>query len=249
MIAAVPGNRSRQRLLVFAAVLTVVSALAWWPDTPREAAHAVQACGAGDANRASLTTENGRSLRPCLSKVDLRITVPPRSYTCGFIFTCWDERWRIEGISRSSGTHRVVYADGTAEDLYRLTFRQFTVANNLTMATAQVPGGPIPGYTLTLKPALGAQLGGTGSAGAVVYTDMWVTADSMVRLNFNILGIGYTCNTDNRVDELGIASVLTVSVSGCGMDLHARYVVTTAETGDLAGQYSVKLPDTKVTVS
>lgn len=243
------GNRARQRLLVGAALLLVLGALSWWPDAGRESAHAVQACGPSDTYRASLTTENGRTFRPCLSKVDLRIQVPHRSYTCGIFFTCYEERWRIEGISRSSGRQRVVFADGTFEDLYRLTFRSFTVANNLTMSTGQVPGGPVPGYGLTLKPDSSAKLGGIGSAGAVVYTDMWVTGDSLVRFNFNILGIGYTCASDNRVDELGIASWLTVSVSGCGMDLHARYVVTTAETGDLAGQYSVKLPATRVTVS
>lgn len=243
------GRRSRQRPLVLAAVLAVLAALTWWPDASHEAAHAVQACGAGDTNRASLTTQNGRTFRPCLAKVDLRIHVPARSYTCGIFFTCWEERWRIEGISRSGGTHVVRYADGSTENLYRLTFRQFTVANNLSMTTGAVPGQPAPGYTLSLRPDANAQLGGTGSNGATVYTDMWVTGDSLVRFNFNVLGIGYTCNTDNRVDELGIASWLTVSVSGCGMDLHARYVVTTAETGDLAGQYSVKLPGTKLAVA
>lgn len=234
---------------MFSAILLVIGALSWWPDKGRESAHAVQACGPSDGWRASLTTQNGRTFRPCLSKVDLRIQVPYRSYTCNLFFTCYDERWRIEGISRSSGTQRVVFADGSSEDLYRLTFRSFTVANNLTMSTAQVPGGPAPGYGLSLKPDSSAKLGGVGSNGATVYTDMWVTGDSLVRFNFNILGIGYTCGSDNRVDGLGIASWITVSVSGCGMDLHARYIVTTAETGDLAGQYSVKLPSTKLTVS
>lgn len=247
--------RGRQRLLVLGSLVAVVMALTSWPDSPPEAAHAVQPCGAGDANRATLTTSTGRTFRPCLSKVDLGIRVPrtqTATWGCGPFFTqpCYEGKWRISGVSRSSGRHTVTFADGTTEQLYRLSFQQFRVHKDLTMSTAPIgTGNPAAGYGLTLKPDLDAQLGGTGSSGEVIYTDMWVTDSSSVALDFNLLGIGYTCHGPVTVADLGAASWITVSSDGCGMDLHVRYLVTTADVGDLQGHYSVKLPRTTITVS
>lgn len=237
----------RQRAVVIASVLAVVLALAWWPDGRGEPAHAVQPCGAGDVNRATLTTAQGRTFRPCLAKVKLRISIPltrTSSLGCGpfFLQPCYAGKWRISSVSRSSGTQTVKYADGTSEQLYRLTFQQFRIYKDVTFATLGAPG-----YTLTMQPDLDAKVGGTGSDGSTVYTDLWVTGDSSIALDFNLLGIGYTCHGPAAVKDLGIASWLTVSTDGCGMTLDAAYLVTTAGTGDLQGAYSVNLPNTEIT--
>lgn len=247
-------HQGRQRLLVLASLVVVLAALVVWPEQPPKA-HAVQQCGPRDAYRAALTTSTGRTFRPCLSKVSLRIHVPrtqTASWGCGPLFTqpCYERKWRISSVNRSGERQRVTYADGSYEDLYRLSFQQFRVHKDLTMTTSPVgTGNPASGYGLSLKPDLDAQLGGTGSDGSTVYTDMWVTDTSSVALDFSLLGIGYTCDGPVTVAELGISSWLTVSSDGCGMDLQVRYLVTTANTGDLTGQYSVKLPRTTIGVS
>lgn len=242
-------SRRGQRLLVLAALVVLVSAWALWPqpDRPGDRAHAVQQCGAGDANRATLTTSQGRTFRPCLSGVKLRISIPrtqTSSFGCGpfFLQPCYEGKWRISSVNRSSGTQTVRYADGTEEQLYRVTFQQFQIHKDVTFSTLNGSG-----YALELKPDIGAKVGGTGSDGSTVYTDLWVTGDSSIALDFNLLGIGYTCHGPALVRDLGVASFLTVSSDGCGLTLDAAYIVTTAGTGNLQGFYSVNLPNTRIT--
>lgn len=240
----------RQRLLVLGALLalTVAWLLVPQPERAGDQAHAVQECGTGDTNRASLTTAQGRTFTPCLSKVKIRVQIPrtqTSSWGCGPLFTqpCYEGKWRISSVGRSGGTHTVKYADGTTEQLYRLSFQQFRIHKDVTFSTL---GGA--GHTLTMKPDLDAKLGGTGSDGSTIYTDLWVTGDSSIALDFNFLGIGYTCHGPVTVADLGAASWISVSSNGCGMTLDAAYIVTTADTGDLEGYYSVNLPDTRIWV-
>ncbi len=245
-------SRGRQRLLVLLALVAVVASWALWPqpERPGDRAAAVQSCGVGDANRATLTTAQGRTFRPCLSGVKMRINIPrtqTSSLGCGpfFLQPCYEGKWRISSVSRSSGTQEVKYVGGGSEQLYRITFQQFRIHKDVTFSTLAGAGAP----NLTLKPDLEAKVGGTGSNGEVVYTDLWVTGDSSIALDFNFLGIGYTCHGPAAVKDLGIASWLTVSTDGCGLTLDAAYIVTTAGTGNLQGFYSVNLPKTKITTS
>lgn len=242
-------NRNRQRWLVFGAVLSVLIALTLWPDSPPEAAHAAQACGAGDANRATLTTKNGVTLRPCLSKVTTVMTIPRTQTSSNGCGTLWLEpcyqngKWQITAVSKTGG-QTLRYADGTTEGgLYRLTFQQFQVYKDATLATT---GGA--GYGVTLKPDTAAKLG--NASGSTIYTDLWVTADSIINLSFLTFG----CEDNVRPDDLlwTLADVfIDVTASGCGMNLKIRYAVTTSSgaNGEITGAYSVNLPNTAITVS
>lgn len=236
-----------QRLLVAGSILSLIFSLTFLPDRDTNVASAAVECGPGDANRASLQTAGGQTMRPCLSKVNLRVHIPGTSYSCGIFgwSTCWEEKWTISGVGRS-GLQTVRYADGTTEQLYRLTFREFRPQKDLTLSTTNGSG-----YTLTLKPDGPAKLGGAGSTGATVITDMWVTPNSSMRFDFSLLGLGFTCASDTRIDNslLALTGIIGVNVFGCSMDLQVRYLVTTAETGSITGQYSVNLPDTTVTVT
>lgn len=234
---------------MFGAVLSVLLALTLWPDARPEAAHAVQACGAGDANRATLTTKNGVTLRPCLSKVTTVMTVPrtqTSSTGCGtfWLQPCYQAgKWQITAVSKTGG-QTLKYADGTTESgLYRLTFQQFQVNNSATLSTT---GGS--GYSVTLKPDTSAKLG--NASGQTIYTDLWVTADSVINLSFLVFG----CEDDVQPND-GLWTIadafIDVSASGCGMNLKIRYAVTTSSgaNGEISGAYSVNLPNTAITVS
>lgn len=244
-------SRRRQRLLI-AATLTAVLGSAALTLPRAEPARAAGGCGPGDANRAALTTGQGRTVRPCLSKVNLRIEVPrtkTSSRGCGLLFLqpCYEGKWKVTGVQRS-GLQTVTFADGSTERLYRLTFRDFTLDKDVSIATTQHPTGPPPGYTLRLLPDASAQLGGTGSDGDTVYTDLWVTADSSMSLELNVLGVGINCDGALTVDNalLAVSSLIPVTAPGCGMDLNVRYIVTTAGVGDLDNKYAVKLPNTRM---
>ncbi|HSX66806.1 hypothetical protein [Nocardioides sp.] len=243
------ASRRWQRVWVLLAVFAVVAALGLWPDTPREAAHAAQACGAGDVNRATLTTKGGVTLRPCLSKVTTNMVVPrtqTSSTGCGTLWLqpCYQNgKWAITAVSKTC-CQTLRYADGTTESgLYRLTFQQFQLYKDATLSTS---GGS--GYGLALKPDTSAKLG--NASGQTIYTDLWVTADSVINLSFLVFG----CEDNVRPDDVlwTLADVFTdVSASGCGMNLKIRYAVTTSSgaNGEITGAYSVNLPNTLVTVS
>jgi len=244
------ADRRRQRLLVLGALLAVVLALLVWPEEQRDAAYAAtQPCGPNDANRASLTTGNGVAVRPCLSKVTLNMVIPrtqTSSRGCGTLWleACYEQgKWQITAIKKQSG-QTLKYADGSTESgLYRLTFQQFQVVKDATLNTT---GGT--GYGLALKPAAAAQLG-RASGGSVIYTDLWVTADSTINLSFLTFG----CEDNVRPDDVlwTIANAFTsISAGGCGMNLKIRYAVTTsaAADGQSTGVYSVNMPNTTVTV-
>lgn len=244
------AHRGRQRLLVLGAVLTFVMAWSFWPDTPQEAAYAAQQCGAGDANRASLTTEKGVHVTPCLSKVNLKIFIPRTTYSCGLFnsFTCvHGGKWKITGVMRSGGSQTVKFADGSTEQLYRLSFREFRIWKEARLFTQQIAGEPEPGYTLNLLPDNDAFLGGVGSTGTTVWTDLWVTGDSRIGLDIPLIA---NCDDGIRVDAgvLALTSIINITSEGCWMDLNVRYLVTTAEVGDLTGKYSVRLPNTTIRV-
>jgi hypothetical protein len=242
-------SRRGQRWAVFAAVLSVVLALGLWPDAPRESAQAAQACGTGDLNRAVLTTKNGVTLRPCLSKVTTVMNIPrtqTSSAGCGtfWLQPCYEAgKWQITAVSKSGG-QTLKYADGSTESgLYRLTFEQFQVHKDATLSTT---GGA--GYGLTLKPDSAAKLG--NASGSTIYTDLWVTVDSVINLSFLTFG----CEDNVRPDDLlwTLADVfIDVTASGCGMNLKIRYAVTTSAgaNGEITGAYSVNLPNTAITVS
>ncbi|TCJ21909.1 hypothetical protein [Nocardioides jejuensis] len=241
-------TRRWQRAWVFLAVLAVVVTLGLWPDSPREAAHAAQACGAGDANRATLTTKGGVTLHPCLSKVTTVMNIPrtqTSSLGCGTLFLqpCYQTKWQITAVSKTSG-QTLKYADGSTESgLYRLTFQQFQVSSSATLSTT---GGA--GYTTTLAPDSAAKLG--NASGQTIYTDLWVTADSTINLSF----LTFSCNDNVRPDN-GLWTLadlfIDVSAGGCGMNLKIRYAVTTSSgaNGEISGAYSVNLPNTLLTVS
>lgn len=241
--------RGWQRLWVLLAVLTVILGLGLWPDSPREAAHAAQACGAGDVNRATLTTKGGVTLRPCLSKVTTVMNIPrtqTSNFGCGTLFLepCYEPgKWQITAVSKTGG-QTLKYADGTTESgLWRLTFQQFQVKKDATLSTS---GGN--GYGLALKPDSSAKLG--NASGSTIYTDLWVTADSTINLSFLVFG----CEDNVRPDDVlwTLADVfIDVSAGGCGMNLKIRYAVTTSSgaNGEITGAYSVNLPNTLVTVS
>lgn len=234
---------------VLVAVLTVVGALFLWPDSPREAAHATQACGAGDANRATLSTKNGVTLRPCLSKVTTVMNVPrtqTSSAGCGTLWLqpCYQNgKWQITAVSKTGG-QTLRYADGTTESgLYRLTFQQFQLYKDATLSTT---GGA--GYGVTLKPDTAAKLG--NASGQTIYTDLWVTSDSVINLSFLVFGCEDNVRPDDVLWTLADAFI-DVSASGCGMNLKIRYAVTTSSgaNGEITGAYSVNLPNTLLTVS
>ena len=243
------GHRGVQRGLVLAVLLAVVAALLLTPRPGRDdAVAAAQPCGAGDAHRATLTTGQGVTLRPCLSKVNLRLEIP-RTQTsnvgCGLFFlqACFaDGKWSITGVKRS-GAQTVTFADGTTESLYRLTFQQFSIIKDGTLTTTNGTG-----YTLKILPDSAATLGGAVS-GTTIYTDLWVTGASMIYLNF----LTFNCTSGARVDNglLALSNIITISDTGCGMTLDIRYAVTTsvAANGDINGVYSVALPNTTIEVS
>lgn len=242
------ASRGRQRAVVLLAVLAVVLALGLWPEPGRGSAHAVQQCGAGDANRATLSTKRGVTLRPCLSKVTTTMVIPRTKTSnlgCGTLFLepCYEKKWQITSVSKTAN-QTLKYADGTTESgLYRLTFEQFQITKDATLATS---GGA--GYTTTLKPDAGAKLG--NASGQAIYTDLWVTADSTINLSF----LTFSCNDSVRPDN-GLWSFadifIDVSAGGCGMNLKIRYAVTTSSgaNGEITGAYSVNLPNTLLTVS
>lgn len=248
------GDRARQRWVVLAALVVLLASLTVSTGGRDEPAHAAGDCGPGDTHRALLTTAGGKTFRPCLAKVNIAIDIPrtqTSSLGCGpfFLRPCFSGKWRITGVQRS-GLQTVRYLDGSTEQLYRLTFRQFQVYNSLSMTTEQIPGGPVPGYTMRLLPDAAAKLGGTSSSGGPVFTDMWVTPSSVIHLDFSFLGVGFTCDENLRVDNgiLGVTSFIAISSDGCGMNLDARYIVTTAGTGDLTGQYAVNLPNSRILI-
>lgn len=233
---------------MLAAILALLLSFTFWPSSERDSAQAAtQPCGPNDANRATMTTSRGVTLRPCLSKVNLKLDIP-RTQTstlgCGFLFLgpCFAQKWTIAGVQRS-GLQTVKYADGTTEQLYRLTFSQFNIVRDSTLSTTNGNG-----YNLTVKPDAAATIGGT-SGGNVIYTDLWVTPESLIWLNFLI----FDCGTATRVDNglLGVTSLIPVSSPGCGMDLNIRYQVSTsaAANGAISGVYSVQLPNTSIGVS
>lgn len=243
------GTRRWERLWVLLGVLAVVLALLFCPEPGRDDARALQACGAGDVNRATLVTKNGVTLRPCLSKVTTTMVVPrtqTSSTGCGTLWLqpCYENgKWQITAVSKTGG-QTLRYADGSTESgLYRLTFRQFQLYKDATLATT---GGS--GYTVSLKPDAAAKLG--NASGQTIYTDLWVTADSIINLSFLTFG----CEDNVRPDDVlwSIADVFTdVSASGCGMNLKIRYAVTTSSgaNGEITGAYSVNLPNTLLSVS
>jgi hypothetical protein len=242
-------SRAAQRSVVFGAVLAVVLALGLWPDTGREAAHATQACGAGDVNRATLTTGHGVTLRPCLSKVTTVLNIPrtqTSSAGCGTLWLqpCYENnKWHIDQVSKSGG-QTLKYADGSTESgLYRITLKQFNVSKDMTISTS---GGT--GYGVTLKPDTSAKLG--NASGSTIYTDLWVTADSVINLSFLTFGCEDDTRPDNLLWTLGDIFI-DVSAGGCGMNLKVRYAVTTSSgaNGEITGVYSVNLPNTAFTVS
>jgi hypothetical protein len=245
----VSSTRRWQRCWTLCALLAVVLALLLCPDPRRDTARAAQACGAGDVNRATVTTKNGVTLRPCLSKVTTVMNIPrtqTSSTGCGTLWLqpCYEAgKWQITAVSKTSG-QTLRYADGTTESgLYRLTFQQFQVYKDATLATT---GGA--GYTVALKPDSAAKLG--NASGSTIYTDLWVTADSIINLSFLTFG----CEDNVRPDDLlwTLADVfIDVSASGCGMNLKIRYAVTTSSgaNGEISGAYSVNLPNTLLTVS
>jgi hypothetical protein len=101
---------------------------------------------------------------------------------------------------------------------------------------------------VTLKPDTSAKLG--NASGSTIYTDLWVTSDSIINLSFLVFG----CEDNVRPDDVlwTLADVfIDVSASGCGMNLKIRYAVTTSAgaNGEISGAYSVNLPNTAVTVS
>lgn len=239
----------RQRLIVVLALVAVLGALAIWPyqDDPSRAAHAAQQCGPNDANRATLTTQNGVTIRPCVSKTTLRLVVPRTqrsSAGCGFLWLnpCYQEdKWSVSEFRRATG-QTVKYIDGTQESLIRISFKNFRIHRDVTMT---VENGA--GYTLTIDPDQGMGLGGASSAGGDIITDLWVTPDSMMYLVYLTEG----CHSGTRADA-GILNIVFWDVntdSGCGLDLKIRYLVTTADTGPITGRYSVNMPNTSIVVS
>jgi hypothetical protein len=243
--------RGRQRWLVFGVLLVVLLAVLITPKDEHDAARAVQACGPSNANRASLDTGNGVHLTPCLSKVNLHMSIP-RTQTsnigCGVLFLqpCYaDGKWKITGVKKA-GSQTLKYADGTTESgLWRLTFRQFEIYKDATLATTNGSG-----YTMRIVPDANAQLGKDAGGGGTIYTDLWVTGSSRIYLNF----LTFSCPNGVQVDDVlwSIANIFTsISDTGCGMDLDIRYAVTTstAADGSITGIYSVNLPNTTITVS
>lgn len=244
-----PRSVRRQRLVIVVAMLSLLLAVVVWPtSTDDRAVAATQPCGTNDANRASLTTGNGVTLTPCLSKVNLKLAIP-RTQTgnigCGVFFLqpCYaNGKWSIDGVKRSA-LQTVKFADGSTESLYRLTFSQFKIIKDGSFTTTNGTG-----YTAKLQPDSAASLGGT-SNGTTIYTDLWVTGASMIYLNF--LTENCTAGTAVSAGVLGLTQLLAITSSGCGMDLDIRYAVTTSASanGSISGVYSVNMPDTTITVS
>lgn len=244
-----PGVR-RQRLLVLGGLLLLAVAVVVAPGLqPEQEARAAVSCG---GNRASLTTGQGVTLTPCLSEVTTRVVVtrsaPTSSIGCGpfFLRACYETRWAINGIQRG-GPFDVRFADGSVRSLYRMTFRNFDIHEASQITTQQMGNdsagipGPVPGYTVRLLPDLTAKLGGGVDT---TYTDLWLTADSWIQADFNVLGVGFDCTETRQVDNglLAFTAIAAVDVKGCAMDLKVAYMVTTPASGGVPN--AVNLPHT-----
>lgn len=164
--------------------------------------------------------------------------------------------------------HTMKYADGSTEQLYRLTFENLRFLEDVTLQTTNGQGKQV-----RIKPdrvpgldRVEAQLGGRGSDGRQIYTDLWVTPESVI--NMDLAGInplqiddpllqpllselaGVSCDDDTQVQNplLGITGIVPLDVRICGLDLEVRFLTTTAGTGDLQGAYAVKLPNTTLSL-
>lgn len=222
--------RTRQRLLVSIAVLVLVLVSAFAPLTRPETARAAAAvaCGTNDANRASLLLADGTRVTPCLSKVNLNVSI-----TGGF------GSYNIYKIvfPEGFGTVPLKYVDGTVENLYHLTFQSFKI--NSTAKLVARPGSGGPPYTLSITPDTAATIGGTG-----VNTDLWVTGSSTVVLSF----IG--CNSFAVSTAASLSWLINGSSwTGCAANLDVRYATAYVPGAATQGVYPFKLPDTTIAVS
>ncbi|RNL65074.1 hypothetical protein EFK50_03615 [Nocardioides marmoriginsengisoli] len=250
------SSRWRQRVLATGAALALVLGLTSWPLPGRvgdESAAALPdgpyVCGPNDVNRRPLTlSSGGGTIRPCLSGVDLQVTIPDNTSNV---------RYAINKI-RSVDTNNLVDANGTVmTDLVHISFDSFVIGQNTSGAAVPVSGVTLAttngnGYTLNLSPDAGVTLGGPG-----VTTDLWVTEDSWVRVNDNMLGLGclvLTISGNPCKLTVGTFSSLSwllngSSYNGYGMELHVKYLVTYKTGGGVPTGSSVQLPNTSMAIS
>ncbi|WP_265444676.1 hypothetical protein [Flexivirga meconopsidis] len=231
-----PSRRMQSLTVIVAVLLFVVTWLALATQTSASAASAP--CGPGDANRAALKTVHGeRALRPCLSKVNLKLSIPQDGLR---------SRFNVKEIRRA-GQETVKFADGSTEKLWHLSFASFKVLDGATIRTTDNNDAQV-----SITPDKEASFGGAADSGKPIYTDVWVSAATF-RINLLLIGCLVPIDVSNPL--LALVTVANsaipnaITLGGCAIDMDIRYLVSYSDDPSSAGNYPVRLPNTTLSLS
>ena len=269
----------RQRLVVLAATTAFVCALLIAPGLlgDRGATAAAPSfpfsCGPSDVNRQVLSLSTGSStntsgsITPCVSGGELQLTAGTGSANIA----------SIQGMTKvQSGAVSLTDANGTTlSNLYHIAFKNFSITSTSAGTVLQTIGGTAAAgtqapYTLTLTPD-GSPMPVIG-AGSDVITDMWVTGDSVVKIDlssWSLLastacalagGSGPTLfnpSTPCTVTVANLAGDLIALLASIGSDtynlkqvqLKFYYLVTHNSSGGTPSGTALQFPNTSISVA
>ncbi|MEX0428169.1 hypothetical protein AB3X52_11110 [Nocardioides sp. DS6] len=237
-------RRGAQRMVVLAAVLLFGCVMLVGPGGSGEqqakaaAPNFPFACGASDANRQTFALSTGSgtstsgSITPCLSGSELELTLGSGSANVA----------SIQGMTKvQSSAVTVKDANGTAiSNIWHIAFKNFTVTSDsagtvLKTIAGTAAAGSQGAYTLTLTP--GGSPRPVFGAGSDVITDMWVTGDSVVKIDLSGWSIlaGTACGLAGGSGPtlLNPSTPCTVTVANLGGDLIALLAAIGADTYNL----------------
>lgn len=278
MLPTSRGELARQRLLVLIATTAFVCALLIAPgildrDATAAAPNFPFPCGSGDVNRSTLSLSTGSatntsgSITPCVSGAELQLTAGTGSANVA----------SIQGMTKvQSGAISLKDAGGaTISNLYHIAFKNFSITSTSAGTVLKTIGGTAAAgsqaaYTLTLTPD-GSPLPVIG-AGSDVITDMWVTGDSVVKIdlsNWSLLastacaaagGTGPTIfdwNTPCTVTVANLGGDLIALLAAIGSDtydlkqvqLKFYYLVTHNSSGGTPTGTALQFPNTTIAVT
>lgn len=269
----------RQRLVVLLAVTAFAGAVLVGPGVlgDRGATAAAPnfpfACGTGDTNRQTFSLSSGSgtstsgSITPCVSGTELQLTAGTGSANVA----------SIQGMTKvQSGAVSIRDANGaTISNLFHVAFKNFSITSPGAGTVLKTIGGTAAAgtqapYTLTLTPD-GSPLPVIG-AGSDVITDMWVTGDSVVKIDlsgWSLLastacglagGSGPTLfnpSTPCTVTVANLAGDLIALLAAIGADTYSLkqvtlkfyYLVTHNPSGGTPSGNALQFPNTTISVT
>ena len=278
LMASRPERLVAQRLIVLLATTAFGCALLVGPGLLDRGARAAapnfpSACGTGDVNRQTFSLSSGSgtstsgSITPCVSGAELQLTAGTGSANVA----------SIQGMTKvQSGAVSIKDANGaTVSNIYHIAFKNFSITSTSAGTVLKTIGGTAAAgtqapYTLTLTPD-GSPLPVIG-AGSDVITDMWVTGDSVVKIDlsgWSLLastacaaagGSGPTIfnwSTPCTVTVANLAGDLIALLAAIGADtynlkqvaLKFYYLVTHNSSGGTPSGNALQFPNTTIAVT